>query len=70
MKNQLGVIQIVGGILLMFSIGSTLLILDNRYRFMQLEQRIADYGKRVDELETEVNELKLRIASISSRQPR
>ena len=58
MNNQRGAIHVVGAVLILISLASSILVFDSKYRYQRLEEQILKQAERIDELEKELKLLK------------
>ena len=58
MKQELGAIHVVGAVLILISLASSVLVFDSKYRYQRLEEQILKQSERIDSLEREIKLVK------------
>ena len=58
MKRERGAIHVVGAVLILISLASSVLVFDSKYRYQRLEEQLLKQGERIDLLERELKLVK------------
>ena len=58
MKDERGAIHVVGTVLILISVASSILVFDSKYRYQRLEEQLLKQAERIDALEKELRLLK------------